>query len=166
MAIIKQPPTQLGWFHPLTISATFFWSGLMKPAPGTWGSAAALPFAYAIAYYFDPLALLPAALVAFFIGLATSGRYADAAALKDPGEVVIDEVAGQWVALALVPADPLLYLAGFGLFRFFDIVKVWPASLADKRLTGAVGIMVDDVISGIMAMIVLWAGYQGYLHYV
>lgn len=162
----KDPPKSLGWFHPTTLSATFFWSGLFFFAPGTAGSAAAIPFAFIIAYFIHPLALIPAALIAYVIGMAVAGKFADAAETKDPGPVVIDEVAGQWITLALIPVDPVLYIIGFFLFRLLDIVKPWPASWADKKLDGALGIMLDDVISGVYGMILLWAGWMAYLHYV
>lgn len=74
---------------------------------------------------------------------------------EDPGEIVIDEVAGQWVALLAVPAEPLLYLAGFALFRFFDIVKPWPVSWADRALPGAIGILLDDILAGVYAFALL-----------
>ncbi len=163
---IETPPASLGLFHPITMGATFFGSGLITKMAGTVGSAAALPPAFLIAYFIDPLALIPAGIIAFLVGMATAGKYADAAELKDPNPVVIDEVAGQFITLALIPANPVLYIVGFFLFRLLDIVKPGPAGWADKNLDGALGIMVDDVISGVMGMIILWVGYWGYLTYV
>ena len=74
----------------------------------------------------------------------------------DPGHIVIDEVAGQWLTLAfpavLSPApEPLFYVTGFALFRFFDIMKPWPIDWAERRLRGAAGVMGDDVLAGVCA---------------
>ena len=76
----------------------------------------------------------------------------------DPGAVVIDEVAGQW--LTLLPAATTVWwhwLAGFALFRFFDIVKPWPVGWADRRVKGGLGVMVDDIIAGAYAGVLLYA---------
>lgn len=148
-------PPSLGFRHPATLIATWFGAGLAPYAPGTWGSIAALPFAWAIAFCFGPLALLAAAILIFFIGIWAAGRYAQASDAKDPGQIVVDEVAGQWLALVAVPLDPFAYLAAFGLFRLCDIAKPWPASWADRKLGGGVGVMLDDMIAGGYALLVI-----------
>ena len=74
-----------------------------------------------------------------------------AAAKNDPKEIVIDEVAGQWLALAVVPPDVLLYALGFLLFRAFDVMKPWPAGLIDRRLKSGLGVMLDDVAAAVYA---------------
>jgi phosphatidylglycerophosphatase A len=80
--------------------------------------------------------------------------------LHDPGAVVIDEVAGQWLTLAIAPLDPLAFLLGFVLFRVADVLKPWPASWLDRRVGGAFGVMIDDVAAALYAggilAIVLW----------
>lgn len=133
------------------ILATWFYSGLIPKAPGTLGSLLALPFAFLILKSYGVIALGGACLIIFLIGLKVADLYEQSAARKDPQEVVIDEVLGQW--LALLPASLSFYDFGIGfvLFRFFDITKIWPAKWADQKLTGGLGIMLDDVIAGCYA---------------
>ena len=75
---------------------------------------------------------------------------------RDPQAVVIDEVAGQWLTLAAVPAGLGSYVAGLALFRAADILKPWPARLAERRLPGGLGVMADDIVAAVYAGIVLW----------
>lgn len=137
--------------HPASLLATWFGSGLLPKAPGTWGSLAALPVAAAIAVLAGPWGLLGAAIALFPLGLWASARYCAHGRAGDPPAVVIDEVVGQWLALVPVAADPRYYVVAFLAFRFFDIVKVWPASHIDRRWPGAWGIMADDVVAGLYA---------------
>jgi phosphatidylglycerophosphatase A len=137
--------------HPAALLATWFGSGLLPWAPGTWGSLAALPFGAGLAWAGGPWALLAGAVAVFVIGLWASERYATASGRADPGAVVIDEVAGQWLALIPCGLDPLLFAASFVAFRFFDIAKVWPANWLDRNLKGSFGIMADDIAAGFYA---------------
>jgi phosphatidylglycerophosphatase A len=138
-------------FHPAAVIASWFGVGYLPWFPGTWGSAAALPFAWAIAWLFGPRALLLAALALFFLGWWAAGRVVRQSAVKDPGSIIVDEVVGQWLTLALAPRDPAAYAAGFVLFRLFDIVKPWPARWFDRNLHGGFGVMADDVAAGFYA---------------
>ena len=125
--------------------------GYLRPAPGSWGSAVVLPCAW-----LGPLPCLVLAAIAFGIGLWALTRLpADAAA--DPGWVVIDEAAGQLLALAALPAvTGLVGVAlAFALFRLFDITKPGPVGWADRR-HGPLGVMLDDVVAGVMAGGILW----------
>ena len=149
MRIFNRPP--LPFFHPATLLATWFGSGLLRVAPGTCGSLAALPFAAAFVLVGGPWLLALATAAAFALGLWASARYAAAGGQPDPGAVVIDEVAGQWLALIPLPLDPGLYLLAFLAFRLFDIVKPWPVGWADRSLSGGFGIMADDILAGIYA---------------
>ncbi len=155
---MSSAPSPADLKRPSTLLATWFGSGLLPKAPGTWGSLAALPFAWAIQTAGGQLALLAAAGVVFLVGIWASDRMARDIGIKDPGAVVIDEVAGQWLALAFVPLSAWSYAAGFVLFRLADIAKPWPASLADRRVGGGLGIMLDDIVAGIYAGLVLLAG--------
>jgi phosphatidylglycerophosphatase A len=135
--------------------AVFFGAGLLPKAPGTWGSLAALPLAWLIQIWGGTLWLAGAAALCFLIGVWASSVHAPTLDGDDPGAIVIDEVAGQWLTLLVVPADVVLYAAGFVLFRFFDIVKPWPVSWADRRIKGGIGIMFDDILAAIYAAILL-----------
>jgi phosphatidylglycerophosphatase A len=138
-------------YHPAVLIATWFGAGRLPLAPGTWGSLAALPFAWIIAWLFGPRLLLLAAVVLFPIGWWAAGRIARASGREDPGSVVVDEVVGQWLTLVVTPRDLTAYVAGFLLFRLFDIVKPWPARWIDRKLGGGFGIMADDIVAGFYA---------------
>lgn len=137
-------------------TATWFGSGALPKAPGTWGSLAALPFAWALQTGLGPGALVAAALVVFFLGIWVSERAASDLGQADPGEIVIDEVAAQWLVLAAVPPSWQSYLAGFLLFRLFDIWKPWPIRQVERRLGGGVGIMADDILAAGYAALALY----------
>jgi phosphatidylglycerophosphatase A len=144
-------PAEAARFHPATLIATWFGAGLLPWFPGTWGSLAALPFAWAIAWLFGARALLIAAALLFLVGWWAAHRIVRTSGVEDPGSVVVDEVAGQWLALVVTPPDPLAYLAGFLLFRVFDIAKPWPARWLDQHVGGGLGIMADDIAAGFYA---------------
>lgn len=141
---------------PAFLLATWFGAGLLPRMPGTWGSLAALPFAWVLVWLGGPwLAVLAAALV-FALGLWASERYMAAIGVHDPGAIVVDEVAGQWLTLAFVPLNPAVYALGFVLFRAADVTKPWPASWIDRRVGGSLGVMADDVVAALYAGIVLY----------
>ena len=150
------PPRPIGWSHPAHLVATWFGTGCLPKAPGTWGSLAALPFAWFIASAGGPFALLAAACLALGAGIWAAGLLERATEAKDPGKIVIDEVAGQWLTLVPVAADPLLYLIGFVLFRIADIAKPWPVSWCDRNLSGGLGVMLDDIAAGAYAGLALY----------
>lgn len=155
--MIRLTQPALPWFHPATLIATWFGSGLLSKAPGTWGSLAALPFGWGLAYFGGPWFLACGTIVVFLVGLWASHVYAQALGQADPGSVVVDEVAGQWLALLPVALAPLYYPIAFIAFRFFDILKPWPVSWLDKRVKGAFGIMADDIMAGLYAAAVTYA---------
>lgn len=138
--------------------ATFFGAGRMKPGPGTWGSAAALLSWNAVARFVAPAALPYAAgayaLAATVVGIPAATRVANANGKKDPSKVVIDEVAGQMVTLIGAPLTWKAQLAGFILFRAFDILKPPPVRQLE-RLPDGTGIVVDDLGAGVYALICL-----------
>ena len=133
----------------------WFGAGWLKPAPGTWGSAAALPLAWLLWDLGGHPALAGAMAVVFFVGWWASERIVRADGLEDPSWVVIDEVAGQWMVLLFTPPSLVDYLIGFALFRLFDIWKPWPVSWADQKVKGGLGIMLDDIIAGLMGLAVM-----------
>jgi phosphatidylglycerophosphatase A len=141
--------------------ATFFGAGLLRPASGTWGSLAALPFVWLLHIAGGPWALGLASMAVFAIGLRATRGYIAVTGIEDPSEVVIDEVVGMWVAMlpvsigaAAMGADILAlypgWIAAFFLFRLFDIVKLGPVRWADDR-DDALGVMLDDVFAGVFA---------------
>jgi phosphatidylglycerophosphatase A len=139
--------------------ATFFGAGYLKPGPGTYGSIAGLLLWYAAAHAFEPaprllsLATLLVALVVTVAGIRASTIVARESARKDPGFVVIDEVAGQLIALVLMPADWKHAALALVLFRGFDIFKPWPIRKLEALPEGT-GIMLDDVAAGAFALVV------------
>ena len=127
----------------------------MPGAPGTWASLAALPCAWLLRGWGGNIGLGVAAAIAIAAGWWAASRVARESGVADPGYVVIDEVAGQWVALLAAPRSWPFYLAGFLLFRLFDIWKPFPISWLDRNVHGGFGIMIDDVMAGIYALIAM-----------
>lgn len=136
---------------PGVLLATWFGAGYMPKAPGTWGSALALPFAWGILALSGVPGLLVASLIVFIVGIWASNDYMRRSGKEDPGPVVIDEVVGQWLVLAVAPMEMVWFLAGFALFRLFDIAKPWPVNIMDRRIKGGMGVMLDDVGAGLYA---------------
>lgn len=146
-------PTGLAFHHPVALIATWFGAGLIRPAPGTWGSLAAIPFAFVIVHFLGAPALALAAFAAFVAGVWASARYCTAAGADDASEVVIDEVAAMWLVLAALPMSPLNWFAGFALFRVYDIWKPWPIRNIDRRFKNGFGVMADDMVAAIYAVL-------------
>ena len=148
-----KPKTHWAW-----TLATFFGAGYLKPGPGTYGSAAAVLLWYAAAHIFAPsaatlaIATTLAAILITAIGIPASTIVAREASRKDPGFVVIDEVAGQLFALILMRPDWQQALLALLLFRLFDIFKPWPIRRLEALPNGT-GIMLDDVAAGIIALL-------------
>ena len=145
------PRTRWAW-----IAATFFGAGLLKPGPGTYGSIAATALWWLVAHHI-PFRLLPwvtlgMAAAATLVGIPAATRVARESGRKDPQIVVIDEVAGQWVALTFaVPTLPYTLLA-LVLFRAFDILKPTPVRQLE-RLPAGTGIVLDDLAAGLYALL-------------
>lgn len=138
---------------------TWFGSGWLPWAPGTWGSLAALPFAWLITTYGGGPGTLALAAVAFFaLGCWASDIATRQTQTVDPGWIVVDEVVGQWLTLLAAPLSLVGYIAAFLLFRLFDIWKPWPVRWVERRLEGGLGIMADDVLAAAYAAIVLVIG--------
>jgi phosphatidylglycerophosphatase A len=141
--------------------ATLGYVGLMRPASGTWGSAVAVALAWALHVLGGPLLLALAAALLYALGHRAVQVVTKGLADPDRSEIVVDEAVGQWIALlpvsagAVMAGAPVLalwpgILFAFLAFRFFDIVKVWPANRLDAR-KDATGVMADDVVAGIYA---------------
>lgn len=135
---------------PVHLVAFGFGTGLSPYAPGTFGTLVGIPFVLLMA----PLGLaaqLGVVFVGFLLGIYVCGESARRLGVHDHGGIVWDEVVGYAVTMLAVPAEPLWMLAGFALFRLFDIWKPWPIREADHSLKGGLGIMLDDVLAGIFA---------------
>jgi phosphatidylglycerophosphatase A len=141
-----------------TLIATVFGIGRLHPGPGSWGSATTVLLWSAIAYSLPTSlrtpVLVAAAVLVTLIGIPAATQVARASASKDPQFVVIDEVAGQLIALIAVPLAWKTFLAGFILFRAFDILKPFPVRQLEKLPEGA-GIVLDDVAAGFYALVVM-----------
>ena len=139
-----------------TLIATFFGVGRLRPGPGTWGSAATVVLWAALAHVLAPGLRTPVvcalAILITLIGIPTATQVARSSGSKDPQFVVIDEAAGQLIALIAVPLAWKNFVAGLILFRAFDIVKPPPVRQLE-RLPGGAGIVLDDVAAGIYALV-------------
>jgi phosphatidylglycerophosphatase A len=148
---------------------TFFGVGLLKPGPGTWGSVVAMllwalavipstrrayPGELDLVYGVNILLRVFAVIVATAIGIPAATRVGQESGREDPGHVVIDEVAGQWLTLVVCRPDWPHALVALALFRLFDITKPWPIRKLEA-LPGGWGIMLDDLAAGLFALIVL-----------
>ncbi len=132
-----------------------FGSGLAPVAPGTFGTLAAVPFYLLAATVFNPLSYALVTLLVCLLGVYLCGRTTRALGVHDHGAIVWDEFAGLFVTMLFITPSLFTVILGFGLFRLFDIVKPWPISVIDSRVKGGVGVMLDDIIAGVYAGIIL-----------
>ena len=149
----------------LALFATLFGIGKLPKAPGTWGSIFALLIAVPLVHFIEWPVFTALILVFFALGVIAANAHAKITGKEDAPEVVIDELVGQWIAI--LPLEVLGYaqlgdfrydtVAAFVLFRVFDIWKPWPVSWAEKKIPGGPGVMMDDVIAGVLAALVLLA---------
>ncbi len=130
--------------------------GLIPGAPGTYGSMVTLPLAYfwSIKVTNDPFITFGFILIITLLGVLASNKVSASLGVEDPGEIVIDELVGQWIAVLAIPGHWGYWLAAFLLFRLFDIWKPW---LIDKsqQLPGGIGVMMDDVLAGLLALAIV-----------
>ena len=153
--------------HPYVWLATWFGSGFFRPAPGTWGSLFATPPALMIHELYGMAVFLMALAFITMLGFWASERFEAATDSHDNSMIVIDEAVGQWITLIPVfvfyDVSALWVLVAFVLFRVFDITKPWPVSYFDRHVDGAAGVMMDDVVAGIMAAaVIVGAFYAGF----
>lgn len=148
--------------------ATFFCVGYLRPAPGTWGSLAALSAAWVLHVLGGPILLALGLALSFTLGVWATARETKGKDDHDPSEIVIDEVAGQWLALLPVSigathagVDMLAlwpgWVTAFVAFRLFDILKPGPIGWADRR-NDPLGVMLDDIFAGIAAALCVMVG--------
>ncbi len=140
--------------HPVLFLAFGFGSGLAKKAPGTFGTLSAVPLYFLLAQT-GTIVYSLVTLISIIAGIWICDKAADKLGEHDFGGIVWDEVAGYLITMCFIPLSWQNAVFGFILFRFFDILKPWPIKWADRRVQGGFGIMLDDVLAGILANIVL-----------
>lgn len=142
------------WRNPVHFLAFGLGSGAVAVAPGTFGTLAA-----ALLYVFFPdmsnVVYLLFVLTSFVAGVWLCGKTAADIGVHDHGGIVLDEFVGFWLTMFLAPPGLIWLAAGFVLFRLFDIIKPWPISWVDHHVHGGFGIMIDDVLAGLMAWVCL-----------
>lgn len=142
------------WRNPWCVAAMGFGAGALPKAPGTWGTLLAVPFYF----LFGRLAIIEYALlmvVLFVVGVWICGKAGRELGVADHGAIVWDEMVGFWVTMMVAPSGWPWVVAGFVLFRLFDIWKPWPISWLDRRIGGGLGVMLDDLAAGIYAALCL-----------
>lgn len=143
--VAPQPSKLVHWL------ALGFGSGLAPKAPGTFGTLAAIPL-YLLLAQLPFAGYMLVVLVSCVVGVWICGRSADDFGVHDHPAIVWDEFAGFWITMALAPLSVANIVLGFALFRLFDITKPWPIGWLDKRVAGGLGIMLDDIVAGLMAL--------------
>ena len=134
--------------------ATGFYSGNSPVIPGTVGTVAAIPFV--LAFNIIPLSFHALYCVGFIlIAIVIADKAEALIGEKDPGCIVIDEIAGFVISFSLVPVGIYSLIAGFLLFRFFDIVKLAPVKYFERNFSGGAGVVLDDIMAGILSAAVL-----------
>ncbi|MCG6232075.1 phosphatidylglycerophosphatase A [Vibrio furnissii] len=166
---MTNPKSRLSMTNPWHLLATGFGSGLSPVVPGTMGTLASVPV-YLLLAHLPLTAYVVVVIAASLIGIKICQVTSNDMQVHDHGSIVWDEFAGFWITMLIVPAlqlpvfDWKWVVTGFVLFRFFDMVKPWPIGWLDKRVHGGLGIMIDDLVAGVMSAIVLaaigyWAGW-------
>lgn len=149
--------TKFSLSNPIHFLALGFGCGLLKPAPGTWGTLAAVPIYLGLVHVFGPasLAYFLVATAGFILGIYLCGKAATDVGVHDHSAIVWDEIIGLLVTLSWVPPSFINLVVGFSLFRLFDIAKPWPIKSLDRHVHGGFGIMLDDLVAGVIACLLL-----------
>ncbi len=140
--------------NPIHFIAFGFGSGLAPKAPGTFGTLVAIPLYLLL----EPLSLINFSIALILLSLFSiyiAGKSAQLLGIHDHGGIVIDEICGYLLTMALAPPGWHWIVIGFVLFRIFDILKPWPINYLDKRVSGGLGIVLDDLMAGIYALLSL-----------
>jgi len=140
--------------NPIQFLALGFGSGLAPKAPGTFGTLAAIPL-YLLLTLLTPALYAVAVLLMTLAGFYICGKTADDVGVHDHPAIVWDEFVGFFITMFMIPVSWQSVLLGFMFFRFFDIIKPWPISFIDKKVAGGFGIMIDDVLAGAFALIIM-----------
>ncbi len=156
---MTQPTANFLVSHPAHFIALGFGSGLAPRAPGTFGTLAALPLYWLLQSWLALPALLAVIAAGFALGIWACAVAGKNLGVSDHGGIVWDEIVAMWLVLAFTPASWLGWLAAFGLFRFFDILKPWPIRFFDTRLKNGFGVMFDDMLAALYALLII-KGWQ------
>jgi len=151
----KTPSLKQLLVNPVQLLAFGFGSGLSKKAPGTMGTLLAIPFYYCLIQFYADF-YLPVLLLVVISGIWICGKAAEDIGVHDHGGIVWDEIAGYLLTMYWVGFSWQNVLIGFVLFRIFDIAKPWPINWLDKKVKGGFGIMVDDLLAGLMSAACLY----------
>ncbi|MEO9653578.1 phosphatidylglycerophosphatase A family protein [Marinomonas sp.] len=149
------------WRNPIHFLAFGLGSGAAPKAPGTFGTLAAVPF-FLLMQNLSANQYLMVLIVTSLIGIYLCGKTSKDLGVHDHAGIVWDEFVGFWITMWLAPTGWQYIVLGFVLFRLFDILKPWPISWVDKHVHGGFGIMLDDILAGLMSFVVL----QALLHFV
>lgn len=141
--------------NPIHFLALGFGSGLAPKAPGTFGTIAAIPLVCLLAYSTTLTGYVLVTLLASLIGIWLCGKTAHDMMVHDDSSIVWDEIAGLLITMIAVPLNWQTLLLGFVLFRILDILKPWPISYLDARVHGGFDIMIDDILAGVFALILM-----------
>ncbi len=150
----KNSKTQFRLTSPIQFLALGFGSGLAPKAPGTFGTLAAVPL-YLLMSSFSPLFYGALVIVLTVAGFYICGKAASEVGVHDHPAIVWDEFIGFFITMFMVPLSWQSVVVGFILFRIFDILKPWPISWIDKKVSGGFGIMLDDILAGFFALIIM-----------
>ena len=142
--------------NPIHLLAFGFGAGLSPKAPGTMGTIVAV-LIYLLLPSMPPIIYAGLVLLSFVFGIWVCGKTAEDLGVHDHGGIVWDEFVGYWITMFMAPSGLFWVLLGFVLFRLLDIFKPWPIKWADKELAGGLGIMLDDVLAGIMGALCIQA---------
>lgn len=157
------PLSRVSLKNPVHFFAVGFGSGLLRPAPGTWGSLAATVLGALLLAVLGTLFLMILIPLGFLMGCYFCEKTAADMGVHDHGSIVWDEFIGVFIVLCALPKLTLPWIiAAFVLFRFFDILKPFPIRYFDQKLRSGFGIMIDDVLAAVYAVIVIWL-LQGWL---
>jgi len=154
----KQIRSRVSLLNPVHFLAFGFGSGLAAKMPGTFGTLAALPLVVLLSHFSSFSVYLTVTILVCVLGIWICGKTAQDMGVHDDSSIVWDEVAGMLITMLAVPLSWQTVLVGFMLFRFFDILKPWPINYLDKHVHGGFGIMVDDVLAGLFALVILHLG--------
>ena len=146
--------------HPVQFLALGFGSGLAPKAPGTFGTLAAIPL-YLLIAQLPAIGQIAIIVLSFMIGIYLCQQTANDLGVHDHPAIVWDEFVGYWATMIVLPLSGTdlsgqWLLIGFVLFRVFDILKPWPIAWVDSKVSGGLGIMLDDLLAAIYSGLILW----------